>query len=219
MPKKTRPPEAIEEVRQGILDRALEIIAEDGFYGMSMRKLAQGLGIAAKTIYNYFCSKEEIYLLVLTRGFERLVKEIRKSCLGIDDPFLRLRAMATTYVSFGMNNVNYYNIMFNWDVPKYRDYQGTVMEPIAADARTKAFELIELAKTTIQATEASQEASEDEIKFQALRLWSNLHGAVSLCNSHGLHELSEHPDELVSRFIEEAIHPYASKVGSLTSSN
>jgi AcrR family transcriptional regulator len=208
MPKKTRPPEVVEEVRKEILDRALEIIAEEGFYGMSMRKLAEGLGIAAKTIYNYFCSKEEIYLCVLTRGFEILVERIGASCDGIEDPIERLRAMCAAYVAFGLENINYYNIMFDWDVPKYRDYQGTVMEPIAAAERKKAFELVSLAQKALVAAGPGRGEGRADLKYRALKLWTELHGAISLCNSHGLHELYEKPDELVGKFIEDAIRPF-----------
>lgn len=45
-----------------ILEAAEEILAERGFYGLSMKVLADTAGIAAGTIYRYFDSKEELML-------------------------------------------------------------------------------------------------------------------------------------------------------------
>jgi AcrR family transcriptional regulator len=62
MPKAPRKPEEVEAERQRILAEALSIIAESGYEGLTMRRLGQRLGVAAKTIYNYFESKDEVYL-------------------------------------------------------------------------------------------------------------------------------------------------------------
>ncbi|MCK5680918.1 helix-turn-helix transcriptional regulator, partial [bacterium] len=62
MPKAPRTPEEVELVRQAILDAALKIIVEDGYKGFSMRKLGRSMGMTAKTVYNYFINKDEIYL-------------------------------------------------------------------------------------------------------------------------------------------------------------
>ena len=72
MPRTARTPEEIDAVKADMLDQASALIAEGGYRGFSMRKLAKRLGIAAKTIYNYFHSKDEIYLEILTTGFQKL---------------------------------------------------------------------------------------------------------------------------------------------------
>jgi hypothetical protein len=50
---------------------------------------------------------------------------------NLTDPLEKLRAMCREYVDFGIKNANYYNIMFNWAVPKYNDYINTALEPTA----------------------------------------------------------------------------------------
>lgn len=44
--------------RNNILEAAEQLLAERGFYGLSMKVLAQEAGIAAGTIYRYFENKE-----------------------------------------------------------------------------------------------------------------------------------------------------------------
>ena len=53
MPKKARTPEEIEEVKQRILEKALELIGEDGYRSFSMRKLASKLNMTTVTAFTF----------------------------------------------------------------------------------------------------------------------------------------------------------------------
>ena len=86
MPRPQRKPEEVEAFKEEILAQALHLIVRHGFDGFSMRKLAARLGIAAKTIYNYFNNKDELYLVILTRGFEDLHRQCRKAFDANDEP-------------------------------------------------------------------------------------------------------------------------------------
>lgn len=56
------------DTRQGILDRALDLFAEHGFYGTSMRQIAGAVGVRESALYHYFPSKQAI--------FHELVKDL-----------------------------------------------------------------------------------------------------------------------------------------------
>ena len=107
-----RSPEEIEVVRDDILNHALDLIAADGFERFSMRKLALRLGIAVKTIYNYYHNQDEIYLRLLTRGFEYLYRCFESAIADHEDPMDQLAAAIRVYVDFGLDNANIYNLMF-----------------------------------------------------------------------------------------------------------
>ena len=191
MPKPPRTQEKIEAIRKQILDQAIDIISRYGFAGFTMRRLGTRMGFAAKTIYNYFTSKDEIYLLVLTRGFELLNERYAQAFAATDHPKKRLMEMNRAYVTFGLEYPHYYNIMFNWDVPKYLDYVGTPMEPAA---RNEKKEGLKLAMINLKALKAYLKyAGAPEVTFNELRLkmikgWSALHGIVLLNNSRVLQE-------------------------------
>ena len=51
--------------RQEILAVALELLAEEGYAGASLRKLAARLGIAQPSLYHYFATKEDLVEQVL----------------------------------------------------------------------------------------------------------------------------------------------------------
>ncbi|MGW8322586.1 MAG: TetR/AcrR family transcriptional regulator, partial [Thermodesulfobacteriota bacterium] len=99
MPRTPRRPEEIETEKQRILGEALNIIAESGYEGLTMRGLGQRLGVAGKTIYNYFQSKDEVYLQVATRAFEALHGELREGYNSSGDPFKKLESITKKFLA------------------------------------------------------------------------------------------------------------------------
>ncbi len=86
MPKVHRSPEEIDVVRETIMNHALDLIVTDGYDGFSMRKLGARLSIAAKTIYNYFHSQDDLYLHLLIKGFEQLLDSFKRATDTCDTP-------------------------------------------------------------------------------------------------------------------------------------
>jgi TetR/AcrR family transcriptional regulator, tetracycline repressor protein len=62
-----------------IVEAASELIAQEGFGGLSMRKLGDRLGCAAMSLYRYFATKEEL----LSALADRLMAEVELPDSGI----------------------------------------------------------------------------------------------------------------------------------------
>jgi len=71
-----RTEEQFEEIRSAkrklILDTALEMFANEGYYPTSISKIANAAGISKGLIYNYFKSKEEIIRTIIMQGLNDL---------------------------------------------------------------------------------------------------------------------------------------------------
>ena len=198
MPRTARKQDEIDEVKDSILDGALAIIVEEGYASFTMRKLGSSLGCAAKTIYNYFNSKEEIYLRLLIKGFEKLNSAADEAICGVADPLERLRILGNTYIQFGLENGHYYNIMFSWDVPKYLSYVGTNYEVQAWEEKEIAMYYASVAEAAIsEALLAKGVTDKAETEYRLIRMWAELHGFISLNNSLSFREY--HPDTLQFR--------------------
>lgn len=68
--------------REIILDAAIEVMADEGYYFTKMSWIADRAGIAVGTIYNYFSSKEEVLEEIFAREFKKrleLLKELEES--------------------------------------------------------------------------------------------------------------------------------------------
>jgi AcrR family transcriptional regulator len=61
-----RPPNADgQRTRQAILDAALELFAENGYFGTSLRDVAAMVGVRESALYNYFASKDALFTALI----------------------------------------------------------------------------------------------------------------------------------------------------------
>ncbi|MCK5540961.1 MAG: TetR/AcrR family transcriptional regulator [Deltaproteobacteria bacterium] len=212
MPKAPRTPEEVELVRQAILDAALKIIVEEGYKGFSMRKLGKSMGMTAKTVYNYFINKDEIYLRVLTTGFELLHVELLSSYQAHDDPWQKLQSMARAYVEFGTGRPNYYDIMLTWYVPKYNDFMKTDLEPMAAaELKAARGNSILFIKTIIELGSRYGHLDPANARQDFIELFVGLHGTVSLYNNTILSYVHDHPEEILATLISSLVARFEPK--------
>ncbi|PKN52514.1 MAG: hypothetical protein CVU55_04520 [Deltaproteobacteria bacterium HGW-Deltaproteobacteria-13] len=200
MPKAPMTKQEIEKTRGRILDTALEIIIKEGFNNLSVRKIASRLGITATTIYNYYTNKDEINLMIRIRGFEKLYDLLTKRSAPLKKIEDRIKAMIHAYIEFGLNNPSYYDIMFNLHTPKYLDYVGTEMEPLAYSEKQISIRIFTLFFEPISTYMNVTGKNKDQfLTYQLGKFWSDMHGLITLHNSRLYHEVLDD----VETFIEK----------------
>jgi AcrR family transcriptional regulator len=62
--------------RNEILDYAVKLFAQKGFYQTTIDDIAKEAGVSKGAVYTYFSSKEEIFLALLDESTENLQKEL-----------------------------------------------------------------------------------------------------------------------------------------------
>lgn len=85
--------------RQAIMDAAIQIFGRTGFRDTKIADIASEARVATGTLYNYFSSKEDIFLSILDDGRERLTAEIELRA-EIEDPLVRLRELVRLLFEF-----------------------------------------------------------------------------------------------------------------------
>ncbi|SHJ84920.1 transcriptional regulator, TetR family [Desulfatibacillum alkenivorans DSM 16219] len=195
MPKKAMTPEEIQAMKNRILDHALELLGQKGFDGLTMRGVARSMGVSSGTLYVYYENRDELYLAVLTKGFERLHENCRAALEGVAAPMDRLKALATAYLDFGMQDSHFYNLMFTWHVPKFQDYFGTPMEAAASRELEVSQEFYNFALQPIREIMevAGVPASESRARSHMVLFWSLLHGYIAGLNNTLLSYMHEDP--------------------------
>jgi len=169
--------------------------------------------MSATTIYHYYSNKDELYLMILTKGFDMLYQRLASIFETAADPARKLEEMIRAYIDFGLNQSHYYNIMFTSDAPKYRDYVGTEIEPVAYFEKQTALKLIDIASLGLK--EMVRETScmpPDQIRYIVIKIWSTLHGIISLYNSRVLPEVDDQPEEVVERIARDILDPILSSM-------
>lgn len=92
-----------EEMRELILTTASEIIADEGFEQLSIRKIASKIEYSPSVIYNYFKDKDEILNNVMHRGYKKIVSAIANSKIEGNSPEERLKEMTTNYIEAALS--------------------------------------------------------------------------------------------------------------------
>ncbi|MFP4528650.1 MAG: TetR/AcrR family transcriptional regulator [Candidatus Kapaibacterium sp.] len=104
--------------KEDIVKSAKELLSKYGYDHINMRKIAQGAGIKAASIYNHFKNKDEIYYTLILDGRLLLAKRIREYIDQYDDVESKLKAYVDAYLDFGFENPEYYRIMFMQSYPE-----------------------------------------------------------------------------------------------------
>lgn len=194
----------IERVREKIMENALDIIAGKGLEGLTMRGLAAKSQMTAANLYNFFSSKDEIYIYIIIRGFEMLHADLKNAFDSQENPIARIRAMIDAYMDFGTNHKKYYDVMFTRPTLKDNDYVGTSLEKISKIESRLSMEITGLA---LQAAKSltGNDADDEMLRQQLIKIWSLIHGLITLKNSHAVNYVTPSPDLAYKNIIDEFI--------------
>jgi AcrR family transcriptional regulator len=95
--------------RDGILDATDRLLGRLGYRKTTIDDLAREAGVARRTIYLHFPSKEEIFLASIDRVVERLLGELRGIASAGGPPEERLRRLLLQRVLFRFDSVRDYH--------------------------------------------------------------------------------------------------------------
>ena len=102
----------IEDFRDKLCDAALEIFAEKGVEGLTLREVAARLGVSPMTPYRYFKDKDDILAAVRARAFNDFAGALERAVARGKDPVGKSRAAGDAYVNFAFQHANAYWLMF-----------------------------------------------------------------------------------------------------------
>jgi AcrR family transcriptional regulator len=159
-----------EETKASILDAALEIVNEDGWQALSMRKIADKIEYTAPIIYEYFTNKEGILLELTRKGNILLLQEFKRAKSMHTSPAKQLEEMWIAYWDFAFEHQQLYKLMFGVDT---NCCQSKITLPEAAAARN-------LIQDTIAELMTAKPASEELICQKYYTFWSIIHGLISI---------------------------------------
>ena len=91
---------------QRILDAAVEVIAEKGFFHSRVSEIADRAGVADGTIYLYFKNKDELLMAAIDSAFHGFIGRARAELNKVADPREKLRKMAFLHLQALGSNRN-----------------------------------------------------------------------------------------------------------------
>jgi AcrR family transcriptional regulator len=199
--KKPRELEEIKVIKERILDAALDVIVKEGYSSLTMRRLATRLSMTAPNIYNYYRSKDEIYINLVIRGFSMLNVILKEIIDEASEPYSRAKKLAKAYITFGINNSSYYDIMFTYPTPKYNDFIGTALEKLSEIEYKLSMGIVDFVIKEI-ASFTGKKHTDKDVRLDLIAVWSMLHGMVSLYNSRIIEYTTDNPNDIYDSLID-----------------
>lgn len=161
-----------QELREAILRAAGELFVEQGYEHFSLRQVAERIGYSATTIYLYFQDKDDLLFAVVDEGFERFGQQLRAAAASTEDPWQRIMLLGRAYISFGLNNPEYYQVMFM----QRSDFLMTARH---GERKPRVNSFMVLQQAVEEAVQAGIIQGEDVLTVSHV-LWAQVHGITSL---------------------------------------
>jgi len=86
------------EKYQRILDAAVEVIAERGYFNSPVSAIARRAGVADGTIYLYFKSKDDVLRTAIDSTFEKFYRQVEDAFVTLDGPREQLEYIAQVHL-------------------------------------------------------------------------------------------------------------------------
>lgn len=154
-PARTRPTR--DQVRDRILDAALEVFAAEGFAGATIDAIGRAAGFTKGAVYSNFESKDELFLALLDRQFETRGELIATALdSGAGDAGATAQAMSRSMLASIHQQSSYQIVLIEYWLRALRDPQ--LRERLVARRRTaaeQAVHVVESAGTALPADELS----------------------------------------------------------------
>jgi AcrR family transcriptional regulator len=161
---------APDEVGRALLQAAHEVLAAEGPFGLTVRRVAQAAGVSTMNVYSRFGGKDGLIEQLFIDGFVRLGERMT-SLARTDDPIADMRVCRGEYRQFALENPTYYAVMFDSVIPDWR--------PSEAAEQVAMVALGGLAGQIQRAIDSGQLAATDSMSV-AISMWATSHGLISL---------------------------------------
>jgi AcrR family transcriptional regulator len=163
MPK-TLSPADIESFQTRLCNVAEKLFAAHGPDGVTMREMADAMGVSSMTPYRYFKDKDAILAAVRMRAFNGFAEAMETARIRPQQP------PRNAYLDFALANPASYRLMFDVSQPTFAKYPELV----------QAMHRARLTMSDGLRDLAAQGRFKGDVELAGYVYWSCMHGAVML---------------------------------------
>lgn len=175
--KSQRKPKGSGHIRRSeILEAAKRIFIDHGYYGATVRKIAEQVGVSSTAIYVHFPDKRAMLNEIAAQVIGALLDESRDIASDPVDAATRVRRMMLAYMRFGQANPSVYSLVF-----------CDAREEAAADdaaQRALGMEYAQCFAGVVAELAQQGRLREPNVALASQALWAGCHGAILLLIHH-----------------------------------
>ena len=156
-------------VRSALIEAAVDALRSQSFEAVSLRKLAQTIGVSHNAPYMHFPDKEALWRAISDTGFERLSDQIKAASNPQMNWRERLNAGCRAYVRFAETHREYMLVMFRAATPG-----------VARQLSEKGTEALQILGDEIARAKAEGHLIIDDPRRFTVLIWTMLHGLTMM---------------------------------------
>jgi len=190
------------DLKNALIQAGIEILAEEGIGGLSLRKAARKAGVSHAAPYAHFDDKQTLIAAIAADGHSKInarLDTVMKVHAG--DPLRQLLGAVWVYVNFGLESPDHYKITFSGAIqdehgfPEFMEYSQHNLQMLNA--------IVERCRAS-----GILDSEGIDTEMQAVSLWGLIHGIVSLLiqrqlPSNLLKRVS--PEEIVTSALQQVV--------------
>ena len=190
-------------LREALIEAALDLIGKMGPAGFTFAEAARAAGVSPAAPYRHFRDRDALLADIAQRGFELFGADLRHAWDdGKPDPLTAFKNVGRAYLAFARSQPAYYAAMFEARLP-------TGMNRELDHAADQAFAVIRQASETLAGKLPKK--NRPPALMMALHIWALSHGIASLFarGDAGRRRLPMPPEDL----LEAGVLVYLSGLG------
>jgi AcrR family transcriptional regulator len=156
-------------LKESLLEAAVQLIAEVGPAGFNLREVARRAGVSHNAPYRHFRDKEELLAEVAAQGFKELNEAMQEGAASESTPIGKLKRSGYAYVAFALHRPDHFAAMF--------DTPGRRTDPLCRQAGEAAFATL---VGFIELSQREGQLPDGGTEYRALLAWSLVHGIARL---------------------------------------
>jgi AcrR family transcriptional regulator len=186
------------DLRAALIAAALTAAEAGGPEAVSLRDLAQSLGVSTAAPYRHFPDRRALLAEVAALGFRELAQAYDRAQADAPDPRTAMRETARAYLTLAFGRPGLFRMMFAGDLVDAADAPASLLS-----AAREAWEGLYRAVAA-----ADPQADLATVKRRAITGWSTLHGFITLVQGGRLRGFMTEPlseAELLEAILEKTL--------------
>ena len=179
------------DLRQTVIDTAMEMLNEGDGWQFTLREIARRAGVSHAAPYKHFPDKAALLAEIALIGFDQLVDALLAAEKGAADDLAGMfAARGKAYIAFGRQNPALYRLMFGPELSKITNVH----------LNRRALNALDTLVDLLERGQAAGFIRKRPVRGQAAAVWAQLHGLTMLMLDGLLR-----PEKVGENPIEEAL--------------
>jgi AcrR family transcriptional regulator len=160
-----------DDLRTAVLNASRSMLIESGYSAVSMRRIADEVGCSVSSIYLYFANKDDLVHTLIDEGFQKWYETVASHPTLDGTPLQRLELHCRTYVAWGLENPELYQVMYMFRPERMARYPRELYR--------RATRGMDVLTELVTACAPSAFNSPEDARIAAHVVWAITHGVVS----------------------------------------